>query len=194
MKAIWAGLEEIFAEIEKAFRETKKAYRKEVRCKKKCVDCCYALFDLSLAEAALIYREFHRKPRQLRREILRRVEKYEKEWQRKRPSVLTPFVISTIKIRCPLLNDQKLCDLYEVRPATCRVYGVPVQIGGETFVCGFSGFEPGKTYPTVIFEKVLEKLASLSDKIAPDGGKVRVPLPAALRGRFPGVQFVLEGG
>ncbi len=190
MKAIWQGLEEIFGEIERVFSETRRKYPREVRCKKKCVDCCYALFDLSLAEAALLWREFKRSPRHLRREILRRVEKYEKEWQKKKPSLITPFVLSTIRIRCPLLNDQKLCDLYEARPATCRLYGIPVQIEGETFVCGFSGFEPGKTYPTVIFDKVQEKLAALSDKLAPDGGKVRVPLPAALRGRFPGVQFV----
>ncbi|AEH44046.1 hypothetical protein Thein_0161 [Thermodesulfatator indicus DSM 15286] len=192
MQAIWQGLNEIFTEIEKAFHETKKRYPKEVRCKPGCVDCCYALFDLSLAEAALIYREFTRKPRGVRREILRRVEKYEKEWLRKKPAVLNPFVISAIKIRCPLLNDQKRCDLYEARPATCRLYGIPILIAGETFVCGFSGFEPGKSYPTVYFEKVLERLASLSDKIAPDGGKIRVPLPAALRGRFPGVQLLTQ--
>ncbi|HHI97633.1 MAG TPA: YkgJ family cysteine cluster protein [Thermodesulfatator atlanticus] len=194
MKAVWEGLNEIFQEIEQAFRQTKKNYPKEVRCKPKCTDCCYALFDLSLAEAALLFREFHRQPRALRRAILRRVEKYEKAWQRQKPPLITPFVLSTIKIRCPLLNDRDLCDLYTARPATCRLYGIPVQIEGETFVCGFSGFEPGKTYPTVIFEKVLTRLAELSDKIAPEGGKVRVPLPAALRGRFPGAQFVLEAG
>ncbi len=194
MKAIWQGLSEIFAEIERAFLETKKAYPKEVRCRPKCVDCCYALFDLSLAEAAYLFREFKRKPRKVRRDILRRVEKYEKEWQRQKPPLVTPFVLSTIKIRCPLLNDQKLCDLYPARPATCRLYGIPVQIEGETFVCGFSGFEPGKTYPTVIFSKVQERLSALSEKIAPQGGQLRVPLPAALRGNFPGVQFVTEGG
>ncbi|OAG28232.1 YkgJ family cysteine cluster protein [Thermodesulfatator autotrophicus] len=190
MQAIWQGLEEIFNDIEVAFLETKKRYPKEVRCKPGCVDCCYALFDLSLAEAALLYRDFSRKPRGVRREIMRRVEKYEKEWLRKKPTVLNPFVISAIKIRCPLLNDKKRCELYEARPATCRLYGIPVLIAGETFVCGYSGFEPGKSYPTVYFDKVLERLAALSDKIAPDGSKVRVPLPAALRGRFPGVQFL----
>ncbi|WP_022853367.1 YkgJ family cysteine cluster protein [Thermodesulfatator atlanticus] len=192
MQAIWQGLTEIFGEIEAAFNETKRLYPKEVRCKPRCDDCCHALFDLSLAEAALIYRDFLRSPRKIRRDILRRVEKYERQWQRKKPSVLTPFVISAIKIRCPLLNDKRLCDLYEARPATCRLYGIPVQIAGETFVCGYSGFEPGKTYPTVFFEKVLERLSALSEKMAPEGGKVRVPLPAALRGRFPGAQFVTK--
>jgi len=192
MQAIWKGLEELFQEIDAAFLQAKKQFRREVRCRPGCDDCCYALFDLSLAEAALLQSEFRRLPRKTRRDILRRLEKYEKEWARKKPPLITPFVLSTVKIRCPLLNDQRRCDLYHVRPATCRLYGVPVEIEGETFVCGFSGFEPGKKYPTILFSKVQERLASLSEKIVPNGGQLRVPLPSALRGTFPGVQFLTE--
>ncbi len=192
MRAIWQGLEALFAEIETAFKETKRKFPKEVRCRLGCDDCCYALFDLSLAEAALLQREFRRLPRKKRREILRRLEKYERDWTRQRPPVLTPFVLSTIKIRCPLLNEKKRCDLYHARPATCRLYGIPVEIDGETFVCGHSGFEPGQKYPTVIFHKVQERLAALSEKIAPNGRQLRVSLSAALRGSFPGVQFLTD--
>ncbi len=192
MQIIWKGLEELFKEIDQAFKQAKRQFPKEVKCRPGCDDCCYALFDLSLAEAALIQREFKRLPRKSRRDILRRLEKYEKEWQRKKPPVITPFVLSLVKIRCPLLNEKRRCDLYHVRPATCRLYGIPVEIEGETFVCGLSGFEPGRPYPTVLFGKVRERLAALSDKIVPQGGQLRIPLPAALRGNFPGVQFLTE--
>ncbi len=192
MRAVWQGLEELFGEIEAAFQKAKKDFPREVRCRLGCDDCCYALFDLSLAEAALLQREFRRLPRKKRREILRRLEKYERDWQKKKPPLVTPFVLSTIKIRCPLLNEERRCDLYQARPATCRLYGIPVEIEGETFVCGHSGFEPGKKYPTVIFAKVQERLSALSEKIAPNGGQLRVSLSAALRGTFPGVQFLTD--
>jgi Fe-S-cluster containining protein len=192
MRALWQGLEEIFREVDAAFLETKRQFPKEVRCKPGCVDCCYALFDLSLAEAFLLHREFRQRPRKVRREVLRRLEKYEKEWQKKAPEVITPFVLSTVKIRCPLLDNNKRCVLYEVRPVTCRLYGIPVAIEGETFVCGHSGFEPGRKYPTVLFHKVQERLSALSEKIVPQGGSLRVSLGNALRGLFPGVHLLAE--
>ncbi len=192
MKALWQGLEELFREVDTAFAETKRQFPKEVRCKPGCVDCCYALFDLSLAEAFLIHREFRKQPRKVRRDVLRRLEKYEKEWSKKAPEVITPFVLSMVKIRCPLLDDRKRCVLYEVRPVTCRLYGIPVEIGGETFVCGHSGFEPGRKYPTVLFTKVQERLAQLSDKIIDQGGRLRISLPNALRGLFPAVHLLAE--
>ncbi len=192
MKAIWQELEKLFHEVDKAFEETKKQFPKEVRCKLGCTDCCYALFDLSLAEAFLIHREFLKQPRKVRRNILRQVEKYEKEWKKKAPAVITPFILSTVKIRCPLLDESNRCMLYHVRPVTCRLYGIPVRINGETFVCGFSGFEPGHVYPTVLFDKVQERLSNISDKIINQGGKLRISISQAIRGLFPGVHFLSQ--
>ncbi len=192
MQAFWRGLEEIFRDVDQTFALTKRQFPKEVRCRPGCVDCCYALFDLSLAEAFVLHREFRRLPRKVRREVLRRLEKYEKEWQKKAPEVITPFVLSTVRIRCPLLGDDKRCVLYHARPVTCRLYGVPVALGEETFVCGHSGFEPGRSYPTVLFHKVQARLASLSEKLAPQGDRLRISLGNALRGLFPGVHLLTE--
>jgi len=192
MRAFWRGLEELFREVDATFALTKRQFPKEVRCRPGCIDCCYALFDLSLAEAFALHREFKRKPRKVRREVLRRLEKYEREWQKKAPEVITPFVLSTVRIRCPLLGDDQRCVLYHVRPVTCRLYGIPVALGSETFVCGLSGFEPGQQYPTVLFYKVQERLAQLSEKLAPQGDRLRISLGNALRGLFPGVHLLTE--
>jgi Fe-S-cluster containining protein len=70
--------------------------------------------------------------------------------------------LSAERVRCPLLNASNLCDLYENRPITCRLYGVPNEIGGLTHSCGLSGFIKGKSYPTVHMEKMNKQLFALA--------------------------------
>jgi Fe-S-cluster containining protein len=48
------------------------------------------------------------------------------------------------RVRCPMLNDSDQCDIYEFRPITCRLYGIPTAIGGKGHTCGLSGFAKGK--------------------------------------------------
>jgi len=49
---------------------------------------------------------------------------------------------------------------------TCRVYGLPSSIGGKGHVCGYSGFDTGKTYPAVKPDKIWEYLVALSAGVA----------------------------
>ena len=69
------------------------------------------------------------------------------------------------RIRCPLLNDENLCSLYEYRPITCRFYGIPTSIGGKGHTCGKSGFVEGKQYPTVNLDIIHKRLYELSDEL-----------------------------
>ncbi|WP_337391828.1 hypothetical protein [Desulfovibrio sp.] len=70
-----------------------------------------------------------------------------------------------IKCRCPLLGDDDRCLLYQARPITCRLYGVPTAIAGQGHVCGFAAFEKGKSYPTVYLDKIQSRLEDLSREI-----------------------------
>ncbi len=185
-------LEELLAEVDGNFAEVRRKYPREVRCRKGCTDCCYAPFDLSLVEAIYLGRAFRRLPRRQRREVERRLEKYERDWQTRVPKPATPFLLSTVRLRCPFLDNKGLCVVYEWRPVTCRIYGLPLAIEGETFVCPRSGFEPGKTYPTVIFPEILRRLAEISEKIMPKGGRLRISLIGVVRGEFPGAHLLSE--
>ncbi|MDP3282855.1 MAG: YkgJ family cysteine cluster protein, partial [Desulfobacterales bacterium] len=69
------------------------------------------------------------------------------------------------RIRCPLLNEEDCCDLYEFRPITCRLYGIPVSIGGAGHTCGLSGFKEGKNYQTVNMDAIQKKLYEISDDV-----------------------------
>ena len=70
-----------------------------------------------------------------------------------------------IKCRCPLLGDDDRCLLYQARPITCRLYGVPTAIAGQGHVCGFAAFEKGKSYPTVYLDEIQSRLEDLSREI-----------------------------
>jgi Fe-S-cluster containining protein len=70
-----------------------------------------------------------------------------------------------LKVPCPLLDEDDRCLLYAARPITCRVYGVPAAIAAQTHVCGFSGFEKGKPYPTMYLDKIQSRLDGMSREI-----------------------------
>jgi hypothetical protein len=56
--------------------------------------------------------------------------------------------------------------LYENRPVTCRLYGVPLSIRGKGHVCGKCRFTAGTAYPTVALDRIQERLADLSRRLA----------------------------
>jgi hypothetical protein len=96
-----------------------------------------------------------------------------------------------MRVRCPLLDDDNRCDLYEHRPVTCRLYGIPSAYGGESRTCGHSGFTPGEQYPTVNMEQIHERLHALSrDLMASVRSKhvamdeILVPVSMALMNKY----------
>ena len=165
--------DEIFNRIKKEFPEC-------VACEQQCDDCCHALFDLTLIEALYINHQFNLKfegkDKEKRIELANRADR--KVYKMKREAykayesgkdeveILTEMAKK--RVRCPLLNDQKMCELYAYRPITCRLYGIPTDIGGKAHTCGISRFSQGKQYPTVSIDKIQQKLYALSDALVKD--------------------------
>lgn len=145
-----------------------------VACKVACADCCHALFDLSLIEALYINHHFNRsfdgvekeKRLKLANELDRKVYKLKRdayknlESGRNEADILTEM--AEHRVRCPLLSNEDACELYEYRPITCRIYGIPTSIGGKSHTCGLSGFEQGRSYPAVNIDVLQKKLYDLS--------------------------------
>jgi Fe-S-cluster containining protein len=77
-------------------------------------------------------------------------------------------ILSTERIRCPLLNEEEECILYDNRPITCRVYGIPTKVNGRGRVCGNSGFQVGESYPIFDLDGTYEELFVLSKKLLED--------------------------
>jgi len=162
------------------FDRVKNAHAECVKCEQKCADCCFALFDLTLIEALYINHKFLEKfEGSVKAELLeksnradRRVYKIKRkafkdlQGGKNEGEILATLALE--RVRCPLLNERNLCDLYEHRPITCRFYGVPTAIGGAGHTCGKSGFQQGEKYPTVNLDTVHGQLQKISAELLRD--------------------------
>ena len=163
-----------------AFERVKDAYAECVKCEEKCADCCFALFDLTLIEALYIHHKFNEKYKGSEKaELLekanradRRIYKIKRKAYREFESgknegeILAEMAFE--RVRCPLLSEEELCDLYDYRPITCRFYGVPTAIGGAGHTCGKSGFKQGEKYPTVNLDTIHSRLQQISAELLRD--------------------------
>lgn len=168
--------EALAAAAERAFSQVKSKYPDLVRCQQGCTDCCYALFDLSLIEAMYLKYHFDQMiSGDLRAEIEekanaadRRIYRIKKDAYKsvKNGTDENEVVqeMSRERVRCPLLTDADQCLLYPYRPIVCRIYGVPLAIGGKGFTCGKTGFKQGDAYPTINMDTIHSRLIKLSEE------------------------------
>lgn len=169
--------EAVVAEVEAVFRKFENDVPDLVKCGKGCSDCCYALFDVTLVEAMYINAKFNEKFSGIERSaIMDRADKADRQihklkrkvymaTQKGAPTSEILMEVSKARVRCPMLDDNDLCSIYEHRPITCRLYGVPTAIGGEPHVCGKSGFQGGEKYPTVNMDIILDKLLNIGREL-----------------------------
>jgi Fe-S-cluster containining protein len=172
---IFEGYEQLQREADALFEHVRRDNSDCVHCREGCSDCCHALFDLSLVEAMYINRSFLTSfdygPQ--RSEIMTRASRTDRDltklkrkmFQAERdgsPAEVIMARVAEAKIPCPLLDENECCLLYEARPVTCRIYGVPTVIAGRTHVCGFSGFQKGRRYPSVFLDKMQARLDEMS--------------------------------
>ncbi len=173
-KLFFEKYETIAANADEAFRRIREAYPDEVVCKPGCTDCCYALFDLTLVEAIYLNHHFNRifsgpeRQEMLERANLadRKIYKLKRDaFKKTREGVSQEKVVEEMaaqRIRCPLLNENALCALYEHRPMACRIYGAPLAIGGNARTCGKTGFKEGTSYTTINMDAIHEQLLKIS--------------------------------
>jgi Fe-S-cluster containining protein len=173
---------------DQTFDKVSREYPQNVKCKSGCADCCHALFDLTLIEALYINHKFNEKYQGPEREALlekanrldRRMTKIKRragqDLQAGKPEQEILAELASVRVPCPLLNDEDLCELYEFRPITCRFYGIPTAIGGAGRTCGLSGFEPGRSYPTVNLDRVHQQLQQITSELVRDMGSKYIKL------------------
>ena len=212
LKPFFEKYEELLKTADDLFDQVAEKYSQEVTCKQGCADCCSALFDLTLVEALYIKHHFDRcfegLEREKRLEIANRIDRQLYKIKRKAYKELEAGKseedilneLAEKKIRCPLLNEQDLCDLYAHRPITCRFYGIPTSIAGKGHTCGLSGFVAGEAYPTVKLEIIQKKLYEISTEIVQAiksryarMGEMLVPLSMALLTEYDEAYLGVQG-
>jgi Fe-S-cluster containining protein len=177
---------------DKIFEQVKKDYPECVKCVEGCSDCCHALFDIVLVEAIYINHKFREKYQgaeleaylekinSIDRQIYKLKKKAFKEQQEGKDEDQILNEMAEVRVRCPLLNDSHRCDLYEYRPITCRLYGIPTAIGGRGHTCGLSGFEEGKNYPTANMDVFHKAMLKISQELVTTIGSKYYGLPEML--------------
>ena len=166
--------------VDQVFDRVKKEFPKEVFCREKCSDCCYAIFDLTLIEALYLNHKFNEKFSGREKADLiaiadktdRILAKMKREAYKKVKDGADQLEIvgkmSQERVRCPLLGENNLCLMYEYRPITCRVYGIPTSTAGASHICGRTNFVQGKAYPTLNMDKIYTQLQLFSAELVKD--------------------------
>ena len=178
-RPVFERYETLAREADAVFARVKSEFPGCVTCGEGCDDCCHALFDLTLVEAAYLNDAFLRvfPPGAARSAVLELAHAADRQahalkrkaFKASQAGQDVDAVLEDMakqRVRCPLLGDDGRCVMYELRPVTCRVYGVPTAIAGKGRVCGKSAFEKGKPYPTVNLDRMHEKLLGLSRDFA----------------------------
>ena len=162
------------------FERVQKEHPECVTCKIKCADCCHALFDLTLIEAIYINHQVNtiikgkekskliEKANRADRKIHMIKKQAVKNKKAGKDETEILMELAEERVRCPLLNDNDMCDLYDYRPITCRLYGIPTSIGGRSHTCGKSGFVEGKEYPAVNLDAIHKILCDISYEFVRD--------------------------
>jgi len=194
---------ELVASADRMFEAVRRDHGHLMGCKAGCDDCCSVYYELSLVEAFVLQGMCGEVvPRATARRVLRRAETVEPLFRQAKESLqaLPPEfrgeeslqeAAAKIRLQCPL-NEEGGCVLYEYRPITCRLYGVPQKIGNRVVSCPQSGFLKGERYTTVDVDEIQARLFEYSAEFLLDmiGARPSTPpgplffLATALRTRF----------
>ncbi len=176
-----SSYQELVELADKTFLQVQEKYPDEVRCHDGCISCCHAPFDLSVIEAIALQTAFKKyipygglrsaiatAATEAEHFLLQEKKRYYKLSQEGHTQASILQEASKLQLRCPLLGPEDSCLLYDDRPITCRLYGIPSVIHSNVHVCGESGFEKNKAYPTVHMSKFQDKLSLISKKLQDD--------------------------
>jgi Fe-S-cluster containining protein len=203
----------IVAAADKVFEQIKNEYPDCVTCKIECSDCCNALFDISLVEALYISRKFREKFNGSGLDkLLEKANKADRKIYKLKKDAYRDFKdgkdetaifgkMAEERVRCPVLNESDQCDIYEFRPITCRLYGIPTAIGGKGHTCGLSEFAKGKSYPTANLDAIHQTLFNISTELVTHIGskysrlsEIVVPISMALLTIYDEEYLGIDGG
>jgi len=176
----FAKYEALVQMADAVFDRVKKDFPKEVFCREKCSDCCYAIFDLTLIEALYLKDKFLQKfTGKEKNDLIQIADKTDRVLTKMKRDAYKEIrngadqleiigKMSQERVRCPLLGEDNLCVMYENRPITCRVYGIPTSTASVSHICGRTNFIQGQPYPTLNMDKIYTQLQLLSAQLIKD--------------------------
>ena len=137
----------LLSEVDNWFRRCSLVAGEELACQRGCSACCRGLFDITLLDACYLRKGIdllQPSDRQKSEELsITRISSMAEIW----PDFSHPFIMNIYpeeqfdavmpdddETPCPLVGDNGHCLVYDHRPMTCRLHGIPLlEIDGEVF-------------------------------------------------------------
>jgi Fe-S-cluster containining protein len=131
-------VQDLLRRADAAYRSVQAARPERVPCRRGCRDCCLGLFDVTLADRDLLREGLAASAPEVRADIEARASAVVRShglgetlagWSEERIDALCD---AAGDVACPVLGPEGECRLYEHRPLTCRLSGIPlVDLSGE---------------------------------------------------------------
>lgn len=135
----------LLREVDAWFHACSARYPDQIRCHSGCSSCCRGLFDITLLDAFYLKRGVDQLPASQRKRIIAAANKRLKSLSLDFPAFVEPWLLNAIpeaewdalmpeedETPCLLLSEAGQCLVYEHRPMTCRLNGIPlIDVSGE---------------------------------------------------------------
>ena len=143
------------------FRRSLEQHPDLIACRNGCSECCRGLFDITLLDALYLKRGFDMLPEPLKTGLVREASRRLELLTGVNPAFVEPWLLTGIsedewdalmpeedETPCLLLSDAGGCLVYDYRPMTCRLNGIPlIDVSGEELfdewcTLNFTGEDP----------------------------------------------------
>lgn len=135
----------LLGEVDSWFLHCLEQHPDQIVCRNGCSECCRGLFDITLLDALYLRRGFDKLPESIKSELLITASKRLNQLTRVNNSFVEPWLLNGIpeddwdelmpeedETPCLLLSESGGCLVYEHRPMTCRLNGIPlIDVTGE---------------------------------------------------------------
>lgn len=135
----------LLGEVDAWFRHCLEQHPDLIACQNGCSECCRGLFDITLLDAFYLKRGFDRLPEPLKTELVREASRRLEMLSHVNPAFIAPWLLNVIpeddwdalmpeedETPCLLLSETGGCLVYDYRPMTCRLNGIPlIDVSGE---------------------------------------------------------------
>lgn len=136
---------QLLRRIDDWFGSACKNFPVQIKCASGCSGCCRGLFDITILDGALLQQGFKQLPEDILETVLQKAGQKLEKLQLLWPGLAPPYILNLRpeeeweelmpdedETPCPLLDNEGRCLVYEYRPMTCRLHGLPlVDLSGE---------------------------------------------------------------
>ena len=139
MEEILKRYQELLGHVDAWFHRCLELHPEKIACRSGCSACCRSLFDITLLDAFHLKRGFDALPVQTRELVLRKCGERLRLMREHWPEFDHPYVLNRRpeeewgalmpeedETPCVLLGEDGRCLVYQNRPMTCRLHGIPM--------------------------------------------------------------------